>query len=99
MSCTLLTVTVSVVARRSLKIGRGFSQIRTSKPVRSVVWSGRSDWTHGESNGPRLPLLFLFAQFAPQDLADIALGQFLAEFDVLGALVAGQLVVAILLQR
>src|SRR6185312_1384740 len=37
-------------------------------------------------------LLLLVAQLAPQDLADVALGQRIAELDVLRALVAGQLV-------
>src|SRR6185437_10729491 len=44
-------------------------------------------------------LLFLVAQFAPENLAYIALGQFLAELDVFGTLVTGQFVVAILLER
>src|SRR5690606_41642962 len=34
-------------------------------------------------------------QRAAQDLADVGLGQFVAEFDDLGALVAGQVVVAV----
>ena len=38
--------------------------------------------------------LLVAAQFAAQDLAHVGLGQFVAELDVFGALVTGQVVVA-----
>src|SRR5690606_37546954 len=37
----------------------------------------------------------VFAQFAAQDLADVGLGQFLAELDMPGLLVAGQVLAGV----
>ena len=55
--------------------------------VKTLINSGLTD---DESLSAGLLQLFV-SQFTPQDLAHVGLRQFVPEFDVLGALVAGEL--------